>query len=201
MVITVVGPHTPREVRKVLSATLAPLAPSRTEARKATLAPAAKVETLTVPSDHAQPSYFFSIGDSDLKVFRVAEVLAETKLGPGNVSMEKEGPDLIRLDVSANASEENIFNELTPEESRALFLGLQRDWLDRYESQQTRAEMLALAELYGKQPEIMVEESEFPALVAEAKQLLKTGLQSKAKGRRRPYAPGIGSCQALNRSE
>ena len=181
VVITVVGPHTSREVRKVLSATLAPLAPSRTEAREASLAPRSKIETLTIPSERAQTSYFFLAEDSDLKVFRVAEVLAEMKLGRGNVFLEKEGQDLIRLDVSASASADNVYADLTPEESRALFLELRRDWLDRYESQQTRAEMLALAELYGKQPETMVEEAEFPALVAEAKQLLKTGLESKTK--------------------
>ena len=201
VVITVVGPHTSREVRKVLSATLAPLAPSRTEAREASLAPPAKVETLTVPSDRAQTSYFFSAEDSDLRVFRVAEVLAEMKLGRGNVSMEKEGQDLIRLDVSASVSGDDSLADLTPEDSRALYLRLRRDWLDRYESQQTRAEMLALAELYGKQPETMVDESEFPALVAEAKQLLKTGLESKTKLVLKPQGtPSTGLYQFKSRA-
>lgn len=188
VVITVVGPHTSREVRKVLSATLSPLSPSRTEAREASLAPAAKVETVTISSGNAQTSYFFLAEECDLNVFRVAEALAEMKFGRGNVSMEKEDRDLIRLDLSANATGD-ITTELTPEESRSLFLNLQRDWLDRYESQQTRAEMLALAELYGKQPETMVDESEFPAVVAEAKQLLKAGLESKTKLVLKPEGP------------
>ena len=190
VVIAVVGPHSSRDVRKVLSSTLSPLVPKRSEPRESSLAPVEEVETLSLPSSHAQTSYFFNSGDKDLRVFRVAELLAEVKLGKGSVALEKEGGALVRLDVSADAPAEKLLEDLTPEQSKTLFQRLHRDWLDRYESQQTRAEMLALAEIYGKRPEEPVREAEFPILFGQAKELLRSGLEAKTKIVLKPTGPG-----------
>ncbi|MFA7479215.1 MAG: insulinase family protein [Vulcanimicrobiota bacterium] len=181
VVISVVGPHTDREVRKVLSETLAPLTPSRESPRERALAPQENPGTIRVASTYNQTSYFLDPAHSDLRVFRVAEQLAELRLGKGRVAMEKESGSLLRVDLAADASLPALLKDLTPAEAVQLHRDLQRDWLDRYESQQTRAEMFSLSALYGKKPETMVSKEDIPLLFSQSRELLQAALDSETK--------------------
>jgi predicted Zn-dependent peptidase len=180
VVIAVVGPHTPREVRTTLSSCLTTLAPARTSARESSLAPGQSPGAITASSDHGQRSYFFQVNQFDPRVLRVAHKLAQLMLGqPTAVRLEREEGNLLRLDLATGLSTDNLLGDLTPQQSNQLYNSLSRDWLDTFESQQARAEMLALAELQGFAPEFPISESEFPALVEEAKALLEQGLKTE----------------------
>jgi predicted Zn-dependent peptidase len=180
VVIAVVGPHTSREVRKTISSSLAPLAPVQTSARERSLAPSDSPGALTAASAYGQRSYFFEVEQFDPRVLRVAEKLAQTRLGrPTSVRLEQESGNLLRLDLTSDVSTDRIFGDLTPQQSDDLFRALGRDWLDTFESQQARAEMLALAELGGHPPETPISKSDYPAMVEEARALLKQALETE----------------------
>lgn len=182
VVIAVVGPHTPREVRQHLSENLIPLAATRSSPRADTGSKPWEPRSLTArsPAGHHQWSGFFQADRDDPRVMALANTLLAQVLAPGQGRLSEEAGDLYRLDLTPPSLDlSQKLSRLTPEISDRVFVEHDREWLKRYESPQRRAEMLALTTLRQTEPEARISREEYPALLETARSLLLKGQMSE----------------------
>lgn len=184
VVISVIGPHTTREVRQVLSQSLQPLATKRQEERKKESQVQTKVESLEVesPEGYSQLTTFFQPGEDQMQTLILANKLLSLTLKQGKAEVGRESSDLYRLDLNPpTLSLAEVLDDLTPEEADRLFESYRSDWLQRYESQQERAEMLALTSLRGQKFDNLLDREQFSGAVERAKKLLTRAQQPVAQ--------------------
>ena len=177
VVIAVIGPHTQREVRSHLAKALAPLKPSRQGPRETgtTGAPKPQSRTVKSPKGYHQKSLFFSYQLLDPRVPNLASTLLKQQLPAGSeIRIHREAESVYRLDLfPADLDISVALTELTPEKREALLNRVRRDWLERFESPQERAEMMALSVVRGFQPREPVQPAELGTLVKQAHTLIK----------------------------
>lgn len=177
IVIAVIGPHTQREVRSHLAKVLAPLKPSRQGPREpdTTSLKAPRSRTVKSPQGYRQRSLFFSYKLLDPRVPDLASTLLKQQLPAGSeVRIHREADSVYRLDLfPADLNLSVALKDLTPEERETLLNRVRRDWLERFESPQERAEMMALSVVRGFQPREPVQTSELQDLVEQAHAMIK----------------------------
>lgn len=177
VVITVVGPHTKRQVRQHLAKGLKPLLPKRKEPRPAAKGGEPKAGNRKVTSTSApQSSYFLRYPGGNSSLAQVTELLLEQSLGPRHgVKVQHEDGDVWRVDVSPPpTSKISLSGETVSKVSlESLQEQLELRWLETWESPLARAEMLAESQLQWANMAGPPSADEMPALVAEAVKLLK----------------------------
>lgn len=196
IVITVVGPHSAREIRQHLSKTLRPLLPARAEPRKAApqTEPLPKRTLIEPTSGREQTSLFFEMELQDPRSLQVAKALLEMSLqADQRARLFREDKSLFRLDLSPTSlSLPTLLADLTPQQSEELASRIRRDWLELHESSQARAEMLSQLHLWGHKPVGPVLDTEFRQVVAEAKSLLSASQSPLARLEFQPKSPTLG---------
>lgn len=177
VVISIVGPHTHREVRSYLSKNLKTLSCRREQPRPELKAVESPLRELRVdsPAGFNQRSLFFRHQVDDPRILTVTRALLSEQLPNLRTKLERESTDLLRLDLGpSDGSLEPVFEKLTQAQSLSLATQLHRKWLEDYEPLQRRAEMMALASLRGQQYEAPISPEDFPALLEASYRLLES---------------------------
>lgn len=176
VVISIVGPHSARDVRSHLAKNLAPLSLKRKGPREPSLNRAASPsgQTLSNSGGYDQKSLFFEHSVTDPRVLYVARGLLGLTLPDSTTNLETEADSLYRLDVSpADQDLTPLQRDLTPEEVQGLLSTVRRDWLSRYESPLERAELFALSSIRGFKPRTLLSPNELIPLIEQARKMLK----------------------------
>ena len=197
VVISVVGPHSARQVRQFLSRHLAPILPARTKARESSKQTAVREKIVKVnsPGGLSQTSYFLSKPRTNRNTILVAKALLDfAKAKKFLAQLTRESQTVYRLDVSSPDGKQPQFPSLDKKAQKEFLQQLRRDWFERWESPQTRAEILAEATLFEESVEGPITALELPKFLGQATTFLRElskskvrlevrGLKSRAKGR------------------
>lgn len=184
VVLTIIGPHTNRQVRQHLARNLQPLTPRGVGAGTRPKLKAPDKKPITVKSQTSQISHFVAHKGGGPALASTARALLQQSLGTKHqVNVINEDAQVWRIDIAPPPpSGANWLSSATPKLSlEKLQRELRDEWLERWESPLDRAEMMATSELrWGRVvgPPTM---AEMPALVAEANSLLKAAQEQGVK--------------------
>jgi len=193
VVISIVGPHSVREVRGVLSSTLGAMEPTRKEPRQpvAQDSEAAHIREIVSPSGHHQDSHFFTFNTDHPGVPVLAEEALKNFLPEGvEAQLVREEDHLFRLDISPGGTP---LPSLDTDKVASLTTGshdtLRRLWLQSYESPRARAIMLARQTLWGEAFHTPLSPEDINRLAPEVSKLLETAKDDSVLLKIRPEDP------------